>query len=134
MPYLIKTKTGNFVPADDEAINFCKSISAGGEVKVSKARNSKHHRKAFALLNLGFDNQNKFDNFEVYRKILTIKAGFFDIAPTKNGEPYYIPKSLSYEQMSAEDFEKWFSATLNIIATETQTSPEKIQAEIEGFY
>ena len=97
---------------------------------------SKRHilESIVALLNLWFENQDRFQEFEIARKVITIRAGYYDIAPTKDGEPYYIPKSLSFENMSQSDFEKWYEATLNIVAKDLEQSPDAIQAELAGFY
>lgn len=132
--FLTKRKDGAFVPSDEESQTEAAKILPGGEVKASKARNAGFHRKAFALLNLGFSNQDKIEFFEVYRKVITIKAGYYDVVPTKNGEPYYIPRSLAYDQMSAVDFDKWYNDTLTIIGKELGTAPEDIQKELEQFY
>ncbi|MCH8310002.1 MAG: DUF1367 family protein [Chloroflexi bacterium] len=66
--------------------------------------------------------------------MITIRAGYYDEAPTKDGEVYYIPKSLSYENMSTERFDKWFQDVLTIIASDLDTAPEKIKKELVNFY
>ncbi len=132
--FLTKTKQGYFIPSDDSTSEWCKKLPIGEEVKISKPRNSLFHRKAFALLNLGFENQDKYQTLEIYRKILTIRAGYYDEVPNKNGEPYYIPKSLSYESMSAENFDKWYNDTLNLISSDMKTLPETITQELNSFY
>ena len=91
--YLTKTHNG-YIPSDDTSYEQSKKIKVGDEVKASKPRNAKFHRKAFVLLNLGHDNQDIYDQFEVYRKVITIRAGYYDEAPTKNGEIYYIYNSI----------------------------------------
>jgi len=132
--YLTKLGNGQYTPSDDKSHEESQKIAVGGEIKTTKARNIKFHRKAFALLNMAFSNQDKFEQFEVYRKVMIIRAGFYDEAPTKDGEVYFIPKSLSFESMSANDFEAWFEATLNIVSKDLQSSPEDINAELQGFY
>ena len=132
--FLTKTKAGYFIPSDEKSQDEAKKISIGEEVKATKARNVKFHRKSFALLNLGFSNQDKYENFEVYRKIITIKAGFFDEVEGKDGHTYYIPRSLSFDSMSAEDFELWYEATLNVIANELETNAADVDAEINSFF
>ena len=131
--YLVKTNNG-YIPSDDKSYEESKKIAVGTEIKGVKARNIKFHRKAFALLNLGFENQEKFESFEVYRKVIIIRSGFYDEAPTKNGEVYYIPKSLSFEKMSASDFEDWYDATLKVIGSDLESDPAVIRSELEGFY
>lgn len=132
--YLVKKKDGSFTPSDNNDYNEAKKVKVGEYVKCTRTRNVKHHKKAFALLNLWFENQDRFQEFEIARKVITIRAGYYDIAPTKDGEPYYIPKSLSFENMSQSDFEKWYEATLNIVAKDLEQSPDAIQAELAGFY
>jgi len=132
--FLVKLGNGQYTPSDDKSQEESAKIPVGGEIKGVKARNIKFHRKAFALLNLGHQNQDKYEVFEVYRKVMIIRAGFYDEAPTKDGEVYFIPKSLSFENMSSNDFEAWYDATLNIISKDLDTAPDEINAEIQGFY
>jgi len=132
--YLVKLKSGHYAPYDDKDYDASKKIKEGDVIKGTKSRNYKFHKKAFALLNLAFENQDKYEVFEVYRKVMIIRAGFYDEAPTKNGEVYFIPKSLSFENMSANDFEAWYDATLNIVSKDLDTAPDDINAEIQGFY
>ena len=132
--YLTKRKDGAYIPSANTDYELSKKIAIGSEVKATTPRNVQFHRKGFALINLAFENQDKYDSLEVFRKILTIKAGYFDEVEGKNGDLYYLPQSLSFEKMNAEKFEKWFNSTLEVIARETETSPEVIRQEIEGFY
>ena len=132
--YLTKTKAGHFIPSDDQSYEEAKKIGVGEEVKGVKTRNPKFHRKCFSLMNLGFSNQDKFQSFEVYRKVIIIRSGYFDEAPTKDGEVYYIAKSLSFDSMKAEDFDKFYNAALNVIAGDLEAAPEQIKSEVEGYY
>jgi len=132
--FLIKRKDNSYVPSDDASVEASKKIAVGEEVKATQARNVHFHRKGFALLNLGFSNQDKYEQLEVYRKVITIKAGFFDEVEGKDGHPYYFPKSISFDKMNAEEFEKWYKATLAVISTQLQTKPEEIQAELNSYY
>lgn len=132
--YLQKRKDGAFVPSSEADYEEAKKIQVGFEVKATKARNTKFHRKAFALLNLAFENQDKFDNFEIYRKVITIRSGYYNEIPDENGVVMLIPQSLSYEKMSAEKFDKWYNDTLEVISKDMQTAPQLIQQQITGFY
>lgn len=132
--FLIKNKSGLFSPMDSDDHDESKKLAVGEVVKAKRSRNYEFHKKGMALLNLGHQNQDRYENFDVYRKIITIKAGFYDIAPTKDGTPYYIPKSLSYDKMTAKEFEEWYEATLTVIAKELDTAPEDIKNELNSFY
>lgn len=111
-----------------------KKIGQGEVVKATKSRNWMFHKKAFALLNLGHQNQDKYEDFEVYRKIITIRAGFYDEVQDKNGDTHYIPKSLSYDKMKAEEFDRWYNQTLDVIASDLDSSSDEIRGEVEGYY
>ena len=132
--YLVKLQSGNYSPYDTSDHDESGKVITGDVVKATKTRNYQFHKKAFALLNLGHQNQDKYELFEVYRKVITIRAGYYDEAPTKDGEVYYIPKSLSYENMGTDRFDKWFQDVLTIIASDLDTAPEKIKKELVNFY
>lgn len=132
--YLIKSKNGTFSPVDNTDYEENKKIAPGTVVKVSQARNYKFLKKMFALFKLAHSSQDRIEKFEPFRKILILKAGYYYEVPNKDGEPYYIPQSLSYSEMSAETFEKVFNDVLDVVAKEIQTAPEQIRRELEGFY
>jgi len=132
--FLVKLSSGNYAPSDDKSYEQSQKIAVGTEIKGVKARNIKFHRKAFALMNMGFSNQDKFESFEVYRKVIIIRSGYFDEAPTKNGEVYYIAKSLSFENMSANDFDQFYESALKVISGDLETAPEVVNEQLSGFY
>lgn len=132
--YLIKNKAGTYSPFDTSDHDASSKIAPGTVIKATQSRNYQFHKKAFALMSIAFDNQDKIASFEVYRKILTLKAGYYDEVPDKAGKPYFIPQSLSYDTMSADNFEKWYTAMLDVVATELSTSPESIREQIDSFY
>jgi hypothetical protein len=131
--YLTKTKAGHFIPSDEQSREEANKIAPGAEVKATRSRNPQFHRKSFALIKLGFSNQDTYESMEVYRKVITIKAGYYDEIPDKNGSPYYIPKSISFEKMNQQTFEQYFDAVLNVISLQLQTAPEVVRSEVESF-
>lgn len=114
--YLIKRKDGLYQPIDEYDIRDSQKIKTGSAVEVRKSRNWKFHKKTFAIFNVGFENQETFPTFEMYRKVITIKAGYFDWAPTKDGDKIPIAHSISYEKMSAETFDKYYDDICQVIA------------------
>ena len=127
--YLVKTKSGTFTPYDDDDHDKAKKIAPGTVVKASKPRNYEFHKKSFALLMAGFNNQEKYHTFEIYRKVITILAGYYDEVESKRGTEY-LPKSLSYENMSAEDFEKWYEAAMVVVANDLGITVEELTEEL----
>lgn len=127
--YLVKTRDGSYIPYDDTDHEESKKIPYGSVIKGTQARNYKHHKKAFALLTVGYDNQEKYQNFEIYRKVVTILAGYYDEVPSKIG-PQFIPRSISYANMSQQDFNKWYEDTMRVVAKDLDMTVEQLTNEV----
>lgn len=132
--FILKLKNGHYSPYDTSDHEASSKIAVGSVVKASKARNYLHLKKAFALIRIGYENQDRYESEEVYRKVLTIRAGFFDEIQGKDENVYYFPKSLAFDNMSQEEFNKVYDAILDTIAKDMETAPEVIRKEVESFY
>lgn len=127
--YLTKTKYGYFIPSDDPSKEQANKLSIGDEVVAKSARNPLHHRKAFALLKTGFDNQEKYKSLEIYRKVMTILAGYYDEVPSKRGVEY-IPHSISFENMSQQKFNEWYEATMQCVADDLGVTKQELETQL----
>lgn len=132
--YLIKNRSGQYSPIDESDFEQSKGVGVGTVVKCTPPRNYRFLKKAFALMNLGYANQDKYKSLEIYRKTLTIRAGFYDEIEIVEGELIPQAQSLSFESMSAEKFDKWYNAVLDILAVDMDTMPEDIKREVEQFF
>lgn len=124
--YLIKQNNGHYIPLDDSDYEDSKKIGIGKVVKVSQARNYEHHKKAMAILNIGFENQEEIEIFDIYRKVITMKAGFYDSVIDKNGNPFPIVRSLKFDLMSQKDFNEFYDSMLIVVAKELKITPEEL--------
>lgn len=114
--HLRKNYDGSFLPADQEAAEWAIKIKTGEVVYATfkKLRNYEFHKKYFGLISIAFQNQEEFVNQEFLRKIMQIKAGYFD--PILFEETVYrIPKSISFGSMDHEEFEQLYSSVLDVI-------------------
>lgn len=97
-------------------------------VKYSFARNPQFHRKVFALFKFAFDAiaepepvsfrgamVQPIKDFDVTRKFLTVQAGFFEVVMLPNGEARLQAKSLSFASMDNEEFERVYSAVIDVV-------------------
>ena len=96
--YLKRTLNG-FEPADDHARLAHRRYKVGEiyRADIVKPRNYKHHCLCMALLNLTFENQDRYDNFEVFRKAVALASGHVETLIKLDGEVLYLPKSISYD-------------------------------------
>ncbi len=101
--------------------------------KVVHERNYKHHKKFFALLNLAFENQQHYESFESFRKIMTMKAGYFDEVVTSKGETVYLPRSISFDNMGQDKFESLYKDVIMAVADELKIEVPQLEEEIENL-
>jgi len=101
--------------------------------EVVNERHWEFHKKVFALFNLGFENQEKINNFDHYRSLATIRAGYYESYETEKGT-YVVAKSLSFASMPQDEFEEFFSRLLDVISKQLDSKPDDIKAEILSFY
>jgi hypothetical protein len=97
-------------------------------------RNSKFHRKLFALLLVGFEawepgRKHKTykgipiaKNFEQFREDITILAGFFEQTFTLRGEMRLRAKSISFAKMDDAEFESLYSAVADVLLDRVLTA------------
>jgi hypothetical protein len=85
------------------------------EIEIRKPRNLKFHRKFFALLNIAFDNQDRYDNFEAFRAEVIMRCGYFNTHIHLSGKQSFSPKSISFGAMDQMEFEKLYSEAINVI-------------------
>lgn len=132
--YLIKNK-GIFIPVDEDDEEHFNSIPEGGVIKCSDPRNWEFHKKAMKLLKTGFRNQEKYSKFEIYRKVITVRAGYFDEIEIIEGEVIPQAKSISYNEMDSGTFRRFYKDVLDVIASDLNIAGnENALNEIESFY
>lgn len=100
--------------------------------KVTQPRNYEFHKKAMALFNLGFENQEKINSFDNYRKLMVMKAGFYTIEMS-GAKPVPFADSLSYSSMDNNKFAEVYSRVLDVIAKELGLGSSEVDKEIISF-
>lgn len=127
-----------FIPATEQDKEKAVKIGQGEivDVKYSTNRNALFHRKYFALLNIGFENQDEVINFELYRAKVLIAIGYCDFIFTETGQINYIPKSISYESLpDNNDFERLvYNPSLDYIAKKLYLTNEQLADEVQAQF
>ena len=115
--FLTRTLAG-LVPSDEEAKQAVRRWKIGETLKCSvrKPRDYVNHKRYFALLNLTFENQDKYTSFEHFRKAVQIAAGHVDELITLEGEITFLPKSIAYDALDEMEFSKVFGETMRVCA------------------
>ncbi len=86
-----------------------------GEVMadIKKNRNAGNHKRFFAFVKQAFDMQEFYAEREVFRKVLQLKAGFFDLVISEKGANIYLPKSISWDELDEIEFRELFNRVVN---------------------
>ena len=103
-----------------------------GEVTFKQPRNYLFHRKFFALVNMAFENQEKFNNVSHFRKYLTIKAGFYT-AYDMDGWVHREADSINFASMDGIEFEDLYSKMLDVIIKEMGITGKEVDQNIVDF-
>ena len=88
--------------------------------------------ESFSLFwDIGFENQDIFSSFEIYREYILIAIGFCEVFILPNGLPNYKAKSISYEKLpDNNDFETIYNDALSFIANRLSLTNEELTNEI----
>lgn len=101
----------SLIPVDDEGKEALDGIGQGElvKVKITKARNLKHHKKFFSMLQLVFQNQEKFPTLRHLLTAVKLEAGWYEDGPVDfRGRPQYLPKSISFAKMDQTEFDDFY--------------------------
>lgn len=134
---LIKTLNGSFKLAFDSDYDKAKSIPLNEpfEVKYTKKRNAKFHRKFFALINLCYQNQSHYNNFEHLRKELIICAGHYELVfNLETGEQKKEALSISFANMDENGFNKLYSDVLTVICDKFLFNKQDILDNVQQYF
>lgn len=83
-------------------------------VEATMPRNGPHHRKFFALLQLIAENSETYNTVDKALVAVKLIVGHFEpcIHP-ETGELIQVPKSIAFESMDQDAFDKFYSAAID---------------------
>lgn len=131
---LTKVSDAVFCALDPETEKWAHDLPRGTVIRAAfkKARNSKFHRKFFALLTIGFDAWEPSiedtswgtpqKNFEQFREDVTILAGYYTLDVRLDGSTRVSAKSISFANMGEEEFEQLYSKVVDVILQRVLTT------------
>ncbi len=142
---LQKMPGGQLIAADDETAAAIGKVKTGAvlRAKVTQMRNYEFHKKWFSLVLFAFDvwqetcprleykGQPVQPNLERFRKDLTILAGHYDPVFDMRGELRLQAHSISFANMSQEDFEKLYSETIDAILGKVLASTKITREDVD---
>lgn len=134
---VVKTINGLLKPAFDEDKDKFSQFPKDGyfEIKYTKRRNIKFHRKFFALLKIAYENQSDYRLMEDLRRDLIITSGHYEeVVNAITGEVYKIAKSISFHNMDDTEFSLIYEGVKNVIIQWLGVSNEDLENEIAQYF
>ena len=119
---MVKMAGGILTPANDREAEKMKRFKTGltFTTEFKQSRNQKFHGKMFSFFNYCFEfwanGKDEFiceiEQFDRFRKDLTILAGFYNETYRLDGSLRVEAKSLAYANMEQAEFEKCYTALI----------------------
>ena len=113
----VKKHQGALLPSDTMSQETIKVIKENQllTIKLLNDRNVKHHQKYRAILQLAFENQERYATIKSFHNAIKIANGFCDMTPISKIERRYFnqgfklePHSTAFDEMSQKDFTAFF--------------------------
>ena len=110
------TKSGNALhPCQNRDVELLESLNTEPHLwSVVTVRNGLFHRKYFGMIRLGYNNQDEFQNEDVFRKATEMRAGYF-VPVNVDGVEVRMSDSIAYERLSQQDFEKLYNEVWKVL-------------------
>lgn len=133
---LIKQLNNSFKVAFDSDYDKLKKIKHGEpyEFEYKHVRNPKFHRKFFALMNMVFQNQERYTNLDHLRRDLTVESGYYDLRVDIHGCEVKEPKSISFASMDETDFNEYYNAVTDTIVKYFHFDKQDIIDNLEQYF
>lgn len=135
--FVVKTINGLLKPAFDEDKEKFSQFPKDGyfEIKYTKKRNVRFHRKFFALLKIAYENQSDYRLMEDLRRDLIITSGHYEeVVNAITGEVYKIAKSISFSNMDETEFSLIYEDVKNVIVRWLGIDNESLENEIAQYF
>ena len=106
-------------------------------VVIKRARNTRHHRKMFALLNIALENQDQYktiDDLLDATKIATGHCKWIDMLVRGIQVRVAVPKSISFANMGQDKFERFYNDALDYLVSDVLhgADVETIEQEVRS--
>lgn len=136
MPECFVKKSGkNTLEVEEAAEKYLRRFRLGEDFLISlkRPRNLAFHRKFMALLRYAFENQERYEDFEAFRKEVTMRAGWWEEHVHVTGQISYTAKSIAFAKMDELQFDELYRKAITAIIEHflVGMDPEELDAAVE---
>jgi hypothetical protein len=130
--YLIRTIHG-LQGADDASEAAIRSFGIGNTIKakLTLARNLDFHRKVMALIHIAFENQDKYNDFDIFLDVIKILAGHVVFIPGPDNTKIAVTKSISFGKMDELEFREFYKKVFEVVVTKIMVGVDRGELDKE---
>ena len=133
---VLRRELFGLVPTDEAGEAFIRTVKIGECVAVDarRPRNLQHHRKFFAMLQLIFNNQQRYATLDHLLTAFKFAISHTEIIRTKRGD-IEIPLSISFAAMSQDEFNAFYNRAVDFVLSEVcpGLTKESLERELMEF-
>lgn len=120
MLIVCRKTNGSLQPMDERGEDVLRRIADGDTVTcdVKRPRNIQHHRLFFALLQLVYDNTERFASVDELLDVVKILTGHCRTFRLRDGAEVKIPRSIAFSRMNQDAFNAFFDRAVDAICQE----------------
>lgn len=137
MKFLARKEFGHLTPVDSGGEDALRKIKFGSTVQITvkQPRNVQHHRKYFALLNMVFENQERYATRDELHAALKVSAGIYTPVTLPSGTEVRIPGSIAFHEMDQTEFSEFYDKCCELISKHflPGVPSETIKAEVQNM-
>lgn len=118
-PLIFRRELFGLTATDDASEAALQSVKHGEcvELKMKRPRNLQHHRKFFSMLQLIFNNQERYATLDHLLTAFKFAIKHTEIIRTKRGD-IEVPKSISFASMSQDEFNEFYQRAVDFVLAE----------------
>lgn len=133
---LLKRTLTGFVPNDAPSETAWRKYKLNEvyRAKITKPRDYANHCRFMCLLELTYENQERYANDRLFRRAVAYEAGHCEEFMTMEGEVLRYPLPYDYEHLPDEDdFNKEFGAAMTVCAAILRMTAPALEEEVSRY-
>jgi len=117
------------MPDNEETVLAMQKVKTGEVISVTyvKPRNYQFHKKFMALVQIVYDNQDKYSSIEDVLTEIKLQVGHYEEHVSLGGKIIYKPKSISFAKMDEIEFNDFYSKALDAVLKYFLTDSEECE-------
>lgn len=114
---LMQKHFGSLRPVDEAGEEVMRRLAVGDVVRVEvrRPRNLPHLRKFYALMNLIFANQERYQSLDEMVMAIKLAVGHVRLIQLPNGDVVRLPASIAFDALDQHGFDEFYERVVKLV-------------------